>query len=250
MNNYSFEEARNKVMGPERQRQGIGTLQEKTLHAVLKHYYAPDEDMHEIPIGHFVADIYNGKEIIEIQTSQFNRMRDKLTYFLDSYPVTIVHPIPYRKWLCWIDQETGECSKPRKSPVTGSIYRVFAELYKIKEYLPHRNLRLCFPFIDMEEYRLLNGWSNDKKKGSHRYDRIPLAMVDEVRFECPEDYLMLIPMELEEPFAPADLGRITGIRKQEAALVLHILLHLGIVERVGKRGRSYVYLVKERSGKA
>lgn len=245
MDERRFAEARAKVIGPPRQRQGIGTLQEKTMHAVLKYYYAPDEDMHEIPIGHFVADIYTGDEIIEIQTSQFNRMRDKLTCFLDKYPVTIVHPIPYHKWLFWVDKDTGECSKPRKSPVTGSIYRVFKELYKIKEYLPHDNLRLCFPFVDTEEYRLLNGWSRDKKKGSHRYDRIPLALIDEIRFERPEDYLMLIPLELEEPFTSADLGKAAGITKQEASLVLNILLHLRIVERVGKKGNSFMYLVND-----
>ncbi len=41
-------------------RQGIGTLSEKTVHAVMKNYYAPDTDMHEIPIENFVADIYTG----------------------------------------------------------------------------------------------------------------------------------------------------------------------------------------------
>ena len=38
-----------------------GTL-EKTVHAVLKNYYAPDEDMHEIPIENFVADIFDGRQ--------------------------------------------------------------------------------------------------------------------------------------------------------------------------------------------
>ena len=45
-----FERARGRVIGIERQRLGIGTLSEKTVHAVLKNYYAPDEDMQEIPI--------------------------------------------------------------------------------------------------------------------------------------------------------------------------------------------------------
>ena len=44
-----FEAAKNKVIGINRERQGIGTLSEKTVHAVLKNYYAPDTDMHEIP---------------------------------------------------------------------------------------------------------------------------------------------------------------------------------------------------------
>ncbi|MBQ8596774.1 MAG: hypothetical protein IJ409_03185, partial [Lachnospiraceae bacterium] len=180
MDQQRFEDIKNKIVNSERQRFGIGTLQEKTVHAILKDYYAPDEDMQEIPIDGYVADIYTGKEIIEIQTANFNKMRDKLNCFLPNYPVTIVYPIPQTKWLCWIDEETGECSAPRKSPVKGTVYKAFYELYKIKNFLPEDNLRLCFPLMEIEEYRLLNGWSKDKKKGSCRYDRIPLKLIEEV----------------------------------------------------------------------
>ena len=38
-----FEAARNKIVGTQRERIGIGTLREKTFHAVMKNYYAPDE---------------------------------------------------------------------------------------------------------------------------------------------------------------------------------------------------------------
>ena len=160
-----FEEAKEKVIGKERERHGIGTLSEKTIHAVLKNYYAPDEDMHEIPIEGYVADIYTGTEIIEIQTRAFNKMRRKLDAFLPLYPVTIVYPIPNIKWLSWIDEETGEASAKRKSPKKGNVYQAFKELYKIRPYLNDSNLRLRFALMDMEEYRLLNGWSKDKKKG-------------------------------------------------------------------------------------
>ena len=77
-----FEAAKNRVIGINRERQGIGTLSEKTVHAVLKNYYAPDTDMHEIPIENFVADIFTGTEIIEIQTRSFQVMRRKLDAFL------------------------------------------------------------------------------------------------------------------------------------------------------------------------
>ena len=60
----------------------IGTLSEKTLHAFLKNYYEPDIDKQEIPIDRYVADIFTGQEIIEIQTAQFNSMRDKLNCFV------------------------------------------------------------------------------------------------------------------------------------------------------------------------
>ena len=169
-----FTAAKERIIGKNRERNGIGTLSEKTVHAVLKHYYAPDESQHEIPVEGCVADIFNGKEIIEIQTRSFDRMRPKLERFLPLYPVTIVYPIPHIKWLSWINEETGETSPKRKSPKHGNPYQAFIEMYKIRQYLPDGNLHFRLALIDMEEYRLLNGWSRDKKKGSDRYDRIPL----------------------------------------------------------------------------
>ena len=103
MDQKRFEEAKRKIIGVDRQRLGIGTLSEKTVHAIFKDYYEPDEDHQEIPIENYVADIYRDGEIIEIQTRQFNRMRGKLQTFLPLYPVTIVYPIPYEKWPIWID---------------------------------------------------------------------------------------------------------------------------------------------------
>ncbi len=241
-----FEQIKDSVVSLERERYGIGTLQEKTLHAILKDYYAPDKDMQEIPIKGYVADIYTGSEIIEIQTGNFNKMRAKLERFLPIYPVTIVYPIPQIKYLSWIDEGTGECSKPRKSTVKGSVYRAFYELYKIKQFLPDGNLHLCFPLMEVQEYRLLNGWSQDKKKGSTRYDRIPTVLLDEVRFDQIEDYLQLIPYDLQEPFTVKEFGKEVKERKDVARTVLHILNYLHVVERCENRGREYTYRVVER----
>ena len=240
-----FKQVKDNFITSARQRYGIGTLQEKTVHGILKDYYAPDKDMQEIPVNGYVADIFTGTEIIEIQTANFNKMRDKLDSFLPEYPVTIVYPIPHIKWLSWMDEETGECSPLRKSPVKGNVYKAFYELYKIKSYLSNENLHLCFPLLDIEEYRLLNGWSKDKKKGSCRFDRIPVAMVEEVRFDRVEDYLQLIPYELEEPFTVAEFAKAVKIRKEESQTVLHILCYLNIIEKCGKKGRSFAYRVKE-----
>lgn len=243
--NPQFEWAKEQVIGRERQRLGIGTLSEKTVHAILKHYYAPNEDMHEIPIENYVADIYTGTEIIEIQTGQFNRMREKLDTFLKEYPVTIVYPIPRQKWLIWIDEENGELSKPHKSPAKGTPYQAFKELYKIKMFLKNPNLRLKFALIDMEEYRLLNGWSTDKKKGSCRYDRVPSRLADEVSIENVRDYLQFIPYELQEPFTSEQFAKAAHIRRPLAQTALNILTYVECVERVGKAGSSYLYSVRE-----
>lgn len=111
-----FEAAKNRVIGINRERQGIGTLSEKTVQAVLKNYYAPDTDMHEIPIENFVADIFTGTEIIEIQTRSFQVMRRKLDAFLKIYPVTIVYPIPHVKWLSWIERRVARCHRSASPP--------------------------------------------------------------------------------------------------------------------------------------
>lgn len=153
-----------KIIGKDRQRMGIGTYSEKTVHAIFKNYYEPDEEKQEIPIDRYIADIFTGEEIIEIQTRSFDRMRDKLKAFLPLYPVTIVYPIPREKYLIWIDEESGELSKPRKSPRKGSPYLAFKELYKIKDYLKDPNLKIKLVLADMEEYRAFKRLEPEQKE--------------------------------------------------------------------------------------
>lgn len=239
----SFEKAKKKIIGVDRQRLGIGTLSEKTVHAILKNYYEPDEDKQEIPIENFIADIYAGGEIIEIQTRQFNKMREKLRCFLPLYPVTIVYPIPREKWIIWIDEESGELSRKRKSPVKGNPYIVFPELYKIKSFLKDPNLKLKLVLMDMEEYKLLNGWSKDRKKGSSRYDRIPTELAEEIEINCPEDYMQFVPYELEDEFTSKEFAKAAHISVSLAQKVLNILYYVGTVTRVGKEGNQYLYAV-------
>ncbi len=245
MDQHRFEQAKEKIIGKDRRRQGIGTLREKNIHAILKHYYAPDEKMHEVSIENYVADIYTGKEIIEIQTRSFNKMREKLKKFLPLCPVTIVYPMPHEKWLIWIDEETGSLSPKRKSPKRGNIYEAFFEFYKIKQYLYSPNLHLKIVLLDMEEFRLLNGFGKDRKKGSSRYERVPLAMVEEVSIKKKEDFIQLVPRGLKEPFTSLDYAKKACVSISIAQTALNILNSLNIVERRGRTGHSYLYTIKE-----
>ena len=108
MSNEDFRIACERIIGTDRERSGIGTLGEKTLHAVLKNYFEPHKENQEIRIGSFIADIVNENGVIEIQTRQFNKLLRKLENFLEYCNVTIVYPIPQIKYLSWIDTETGE----------------------------------------------------------------------------------------------------------------------------------------------
>ena len=239
-----FQRAKEKVINTSRERVGIGTLSEKTLHAILKNYYEPDPDKQEIPIDRYVADIFTGQEIIEIQTAQFHRMREKIDTFLPNYPVTIVYPIARETWLYWIDPETGEIAEKRKSPKKGNEYLGFVELYKIKPYLKQPGLKLIFLLLDMEEYKLLNGYGKQKKNHASKYDRIPLNIHREIVMESKEDYMQFIPYELENGFTSRTFAKAAHIPQSLATVVLNILDYMEVVERTGKEKNSYLYTVK------
>ena len=97
----------------------------------------------------------------------------------------------------------------------------------------------------MDEYRLLNGWSRNKKRGSTRYDRMPLSLYDEIRVERTEDFMQFVPIDLAEPFTITDFAKAAGIRRELAADAVPILMYLEILRRDGKRGREYLYRVNE-----
>ncbi len=238
-----FEQAKEKIIGKIRERKQIGTLSEKSVHAILKFYLCADEDCHEIPICNFVADIFEDNHIYEIQTRSFDRLQNKLEAFLPDYQVTIVHPIEIKKWIYYIDEETGELVEQRKSPKKENIYQVFSELYKIKSYLKHENLSFLFLFMETEEWKILNGYGRDKKIRCEKYDKIPVAISEEMYIECSRDFLQIIPYDIKEPFTSAEFAKKVKCSKDVASVTLNILNDLGIVERVGKSGRNYLYKV-------
>lgn len=239
-----FSEACYKMIGELRGQNGIGTLQEKTIHSVLKYYYAPDPAYHEIKIGSYVADICVDGEIFEVQTRNFNTMREKLAFFLQEHDVTIIYPVAHTKWLSWLNTETGELSPKRKSPKTGTPYQIIPELYKIKKFVSNPRLHFIISLIDVEETRYLNGWSYNKKRGSTRMDGIPIDIYDEVRIDTMSDYLKLLPDMLPKQFTSADLSKAAKIPRQKAGVLLNVLLETGTIERVGKLEKSYLYSKK------
>ena len=243
MDKDAFEQAKLKVLLKQHDPHGFGTLQEKTVHAVMKLYYEPNMDYHEVPIEGYIADIYTGKRIIEVQNGNFNRLREKLKAFLPDYQVMVVLPIPHNRWIVYMDEESGELSGKRKAPGTGSIYNAFPELYKIKEHLLHPNLSFAFPLIDMDEYRVLQSKSKGRRKKGSRYDRMPLSLYDEIIMERVEDFVQVIPYELEEIFTVKEFAKTAGIHRDLAGVTLHILYHMKLVDRVGQRGREYLYRV-------
>lgn len=243
--NPRFDQVRERVLAEQMAQNGIGTLSEKTIHAVLKSYYAVLPEFEEKKCAGFVADICNGFEIKEIQTRQFYKCRRKLDAFLPDYDVTMVYPIPAIKWLRWIDPDTGEVTKAKKSPKKGTPYALFNELYGIMSYLKNPNLHFLITLLEVEEYKFLDGYGPQKKIRAHRSDGLPLRILEEISLQEPKDFLMFLPAELPEQFTTKDLALISKIPLSLAQTTLRILYYLDIVDRVGKKGNSILYEVRE-----
>ncbi len=224
-----------------KQEHQIGTLSEKNVHASLKKIIEPDESKHEIKVGKFHADILNESGIIEIQTRNFNLLRKKLDFYLEHEVVTIVHPMPRQKWLVWIDTQTGEISQKRKSPKLGSVQDAFVELYRIKQYLDHPNLRIQLFLIDMVEYRNLDGYSRDKKKGSTRNERSIEEIVDVICINSISDFQNMMPLGLGERFTSKDYGKLAKRNTRVTGFAINVLNYLGMIRAVGKEGRFILY---------
>jgi len=241
-----FENALEKAKKNQAFNGSIGSLAEKTLHSVLKYYLEPCDDFHEVALGGYVADIMRDGCITEIQTRGFDRLRAKLAFFLKEHPVTVVFPIAKTKYYCTITPETGETSKPRKSPRYGSIYDAFGELYKIKMLLNEDNLYFHFILLDITEYRKTVKKSYRNRKGYELFERIPTAIAEEVYIDGKNDFEKLVPHTLPKKFTSADFAKAIKRQRHVAQTALNILLHVGAVRRVGKDKNSYLYEIYDK----
>lgn len=224
---------------------GIGTLSEKRLHAALKRCYAPDPSHREVAVGRYIADVFDGEKIVEIQTAHFSYLRPKLKQFLAHYPVTLVYPLPRMRYLIWTDPETGEVSKPHKGRRQETPLSALHELYAIAPYLQEENLTVELLFFDLDEHRLLDGYGKDRKKRATLVERIPRGAPERIVLRTIADYRALLPEGLPECFKVAAFRKLTGLRSRPAYSAVHLLETLGILVQDGTEGRAAVYRVTE-----
>ena len=95
--------------------------------------------------------------------------------------------------------------------------------------------------MDMEEYRMLDGYGKDKKVRATKCDKFPLKLVAEYDIESPQDYMMLLPAELPDTFTTKDFAKLTKIPVSLAQTTLLLLSEQKIVLRTGKQGNAYIY---------
>ena len=219
---------------------GIGTLTERLTHRVLKYYFDPDPAHHEIETMGHIADILNDDGVTEIQTRAISRLCPKLDTFLRSYPVTVVLPIPVRRTLCWIDESTGEITKPRAVPRRGRPSDALYELSGIRRFIGNPALTVLVVLFNAADCKLLNGTGADRKHGAHRLERTPTQLLDVITLRTPSDYSALIPTDLPPEFTAAEWSKATNLKGRRAYYSLKLLCDLGVLTRRAER-RAYIY---------
>ena len=221
---------------------GIGTLGEKALHAIIKAYYDDKKDNQEVDVCGFVADIKHDDKIIEIQTSSFDRLNKKLEIYLDQYDVTVVYPIAFNKNIIWIDPQTGDVVAKNKSNKRGRAIEFLFEASKIRKHLKRDKLHFELLLIDMDEYKLLDGYGPDRKRRCTKLYKMPTELRECVLINCADDVRKILPPEITDGrFTFAEFERIIKMKDRRARYSLNTLIEYGIVREVDRLGRARIY---------
>lgn len=220
--------------------EGIGTLNEKQIHSVLKSYFASSLFDKEIKIGNYYADLVTETGIVEIQTQNFKKLIPKLDVFLQASHVTVVYPFHKRTRLNYFDKKTGELIKSGNFVTHKDMTDFFLELYRIKQHLNNKNLTICIAKLEVENFRYTA--KDMKRRKTDLKKTVPTKLSELIYLEEPESYRIFLPDGLPEIFTKKQFQKLCRI--SESSILIEILKYMGIIDFYGKRGNEYIYCIK------
>jgi len=219
----------------------IGTRNETSLHRDLKFSYAGQNGKTEAEVGGFVADgISASGEFIEIQTTNFAALREKIKAFTARGKLRVVYPAIITKYL-EVFTTDGKRQYRRKSNRQGSPWDLFNALVYAPDLplLPRVSVELVL--VDASEQRVRDGKGSWRRKGLSIRDRQLISVRERISLEKPSDYRRFIPFQKNEEFTSASLAERVGISQAVARKTLYVLTKLGIVLRTGKQRNTFIY---------
>jgi hypothetical protein len=222
---------------------GIGTLQERSLHAAIKKLYEGPGTQVEVAIEGYVVDVVKDGLLIEIQTRNFTAIKSKLFTLMKNHQVRLVYPIPSEKWIVRQSADGESEISRRRSPRQMRIVNVFEELVSIPTFLLHKNFSLEVILIREEEIRRQDGRGSWRRRGWSSVDRKLVEVVERHLFSEPEDLLCFIPATLQRPFTSMELAEASKIPKRIAQKMTYCMRKMGILNIVGKKSNAYLYVM-------
>jgi hypothetical protein len=219
----------------------VGTLNESSLHAELKRRYAQPGDEFEVPIEQFVADIARNlsgsdPQLIEIQTTSFAAMGNKLDHLLPRFHITIVHPIVVRTRL----DRPGR--KPRLSPKKGSLHLLFAELVSMPTLLDHPNLEIDAILLDVVKVQEVDVRVRRGRGGFRTVDKRIETVHETHRFNSMDAVFdAFVPADLPRRFTTADLAAAAGVPRPVAQQMAYCFKHSCHLSETDRTREGIVY---------
>jgi len=219
----------------------IGLLQEKSLHAAIKEWYALPDDKLEAKYLNYVIDIMRKRLFIEIQTANFSAIKKKLNTIIEKKKVRLVYPIAVEKQIITLKKNGRTIQSKKKSPKKGRLTDLFDELIRIPTLINHKNFELEVILIRAEEIRCDDGKGSWRRKKISIYDRRLVEVLETRLFKKAGDFKIFLPKTLEREFTNKDLGAALGIPAYKANRITYCLKKIGVITPIGKQGRSILY---------
>jgi hypothetical protein len=215
---------------------------EQSLHNQLKAWYAGEGAEEEATVDGYVVDVVRDGLLIEVQTSNFSAIKDKLRDLVEGHRVRLVHPVPRVKHIVRLDSDGAEVSR-RRSPKRGRYEDVFYELVYIPEICTSEGFELEVALVDAEEYLIDDGRGSWRRRGWSVHDRRLVEVVERRVFTGPRDFIELLPEALPLEFTARQLAKASGLRIRLAQKMVYCLRRMKVVEVCGRRGKANLYRV-------
>lgn len=219
----------------------IGSLNEGSLHASLKSWYAEESDEIEKHIDGYIIDVIKDDQLIEIQTAGFSSIKLKMVHLAKNYPTKLVYPIAETKWLLKLPEEPETAPIRRKSPRAGTIFDLFDELVSFPELIMEDRFSIEIVFIVEEEVRKFTGNKSWRRGGWKIVDRKLIQVLGTLCLPNAAAFSKLLPENLTESFTTKELATTVGISIRKAQKMVYCLRKMNVIQASGKQGRYIVY---------
>ena len=214
---------------------------ESSLHLTLKNMYTNPGDQQEVAIEGYLIDVVRENLLIEIQTGNFSKIKEKITRLVDLHPIRIIYPVPQTKWIIRLPSKGNIQLSKRKSPRRGRLEHVFSELIRFPHLSAHPNFSIEVLLVQEEEIRREDGKGSWRRRGQSIVDHRLIDIVSSHLLECTKDYWKLLPQGLLNPFSNRELSESLEIPLHLATKMTYCLRAMGVLTIVGKRSRANLY---------
>ena len=147
--------------------------------------------------------------------------------------------------MTWVDAKTGEATPRKRSPKRERAIHLLPELYCLLPYLGNERLHFRLLMIEEEDFRILTGRKDNRKRGARLYERMPLSLLGEMEFSSPTDFALFLPEDLPSPFTVKDFSQKTGLRGRDAYSAVHVLEKLHVIAATDPIGRAMAFERKQ-----